>query len=936
MAIDDSSLQDFINALQPSNNVKNAKATAVVERVDDEGVIWVSIPGGVDETPIATTDAEVSKGDVVTVEWRNDALYIAGNTTSPAAGTVRVAAVEQAAQFAREAATQAGEDAAVAKTAADAAQADAATAKDAAEQATEDAAAASSAASAASSAAAAADTKATNAATAAANAQTAADNAASAAATADGKAEAASSAASAAQSSADAAASAASAADQKATAAGTAASAAQTSADNAASAASTAQSSADAAILSATQANSAANGALNSLSTLQDVVGVLNWASENAEYNYTSDTEIEPGKVYWTRSGSGTSADPYVYTPVANPSAASLPDYFEIISVDEAMADFINAHLTVTDDGLYVLNDNSSYKTLIADDGMYIIDALGDTVASFTSSGSTIGVDYHYKVVTLSSKVSILDPSDNQALYISGNSQDPEFPRGYISSDGLITINPWVDNAYNRHDSFMFDSEIHTEKRGNALFEYYNNNGSRGQYTPGHVACVPTSGGPLGVNALESDHIPSLDASKIGSGTLPIELGGTGASTSDAALANLGAATSASVAAVIPFVEDTRTSVTSALTGNCPQLTELVDGQQIVFWQALAGAANMTLNLTLADGTTTGAVPCYFDGTSRLNNHYAAGNVYHLIYRKNVKIGSTTIAEGWWHDADYYKDNAARYYYYYNTIKAKSAIAANSIIVGDASGYEQAKAGVSFDLAYPVVWASAAIASGKVNYSQILYQYVDCNLATNYSSFTGTPGAVVYLVGTVSGSIFTIASEIITTTVPTTADGKVYIPIGRLGTNSTGKNYFLFSSSPHPTLFAHDGTNWGLYTPSCPFPIGAIYMTMDSANPSTLWAGTQWTKVTEGTFLAAAGTSTDYAIGNSGGSNSVTLTTDELPSHSHTVKGVYYKRQTGTTDTYGYISSSGNHSGQTEATGGGQAHENRPSYLAVAMWQRTA
>ena len=96
---------------------------------------------------------------------------------------------------------------------------------------------------------------------------------------------------------------------------------------------------------SATTANMAANGALLGLSTVQDVIGVLTWAEQNAEYQLTADTEIIPGKVYWTRSGSGTSADPYVYTPVAVPVAADLGSYYEITSVDEAMAEYINSHL---------------------------------------------------------------------------------------------------------------------------------------------------------------------------------------------------------------------------------------------------------------------------------------------------------------------------------------------------------------------------------------------------------------------------------------------------------------------------------------------------------------------------------------------------------------------------------------------------------------
>ena len=49
-----------------------------------------------------------------------------------------------------------------------------------------------------------------------------------------------------------------------------------------------------------------------------------------AEYELTTDTDIVSGKTYYTRSGSGTSASPYVYTEVASPQKASLGTYYEM------------------------------------------------------------------------------------------------------------------------------------------------------------------------------------------------------------------------------------------------------------------------------------------------------------------------------------------------------------------------------------------------------------------------------------------------------------------------------------------------------------------------------------------------------------------------------------------------------------------------------
>jgi len=155
---------------------------------------------------------------------------------------------------------------------------------------------------------------------------------------------------------------------------------------------------------SAQTANTAANGALTSLSTVQDVLGVLNWAQENASYSLTQDTDIVPGKTYWTRSGAGTEADPYVYTPVTNPVKSALGTYYEITGVEEAIGDFINAHLALTEEGLWILPDGmdaQSYRVLIAtggqdhvykDAGTYIIDSAGKTVAKL-GEVITLGID---------------------------------------------------------------------------------------------------------------------------------------------------------------------------------------------------------------------------------------------------------------------------------------------------------------------------------------------------------------------------------------------------------------------------------------------------------------------------------------------------------------------------------------------------------------
>lgn len=50
-------------------------------------------------------------------------------------------------------------------------------------------------------------------------------------------------------------------------------------------------------------------------------------------YGITSDEAVVSGKTYYTRSGSGTTESPYVYTPVDDPKTASIASYYEVTDV---------------------------------------------------------------------------------------------------------------------------------------------------------------------------------------------------------------------------------------------------------------------------------------------------------------------------------------------------------------------------------------------------------------------------------------------------------------------------------------------------------------------------------------------------------------------------------------------------------------------------
>lgn len=97
-----------------------------------------------------------------------------------------------------------------------------------------------------------------------------------------------------------------------------------------------AQTAAGQAQTSAANASEYAARALGNLSTVQNVTETLNWITSHGtmaptkDYVLSSDTEVVEGKKYYTRTGSGTEADPYIYTEVADPTGdPSSQNYYE-------------------------------------------------------------------------------------------------------------------------------------------------------------------------------------------------------------------------------------------------------------------------------------------------------------------------------------------------------------------------------------------------------------------------------------------------------------------------------------------------------------------------------------------------------------------------------------------------------------------------------
>ena len=225
------------------------------------------------------------------------------------------------------------------------------------------------------------------------------------------------------------------------------------------------------------------------------------------------------------------------------------------------------------------------------------------------------------------------------------------------------------------------------------------------------------------------------------------------------------------------FVVGTQTTYTAAWTGNA-SFPELHDGQQIAYWLPAASRSNVTLALTLADGSTTEAIPCYYGGSVRLGTQYGAGNIVRLTYRENVTIYSTTIAKGWWADANYNTDTYDRIRIG-TTLKAKTAIAMGRLAVADADGCFPLAAGVPFDVTRPVLYCATAVSAGMYS-SNFYLTFPYCTLRSIEPDFAGTIGTTCYVVGTLAGTTFTPAQSFLTSEVPTQEDGLTYMALGTL------------------------------------------------------------------------------------------------------------------------------------------------------------
>lgn len=499
--------------------------------------------------------------------------------------------------------------------------------------------------------------------------------------------------------------------------------------------------------------------------------------------------------------------------------------------------------------------------------------------------------------------------------------------------------------------------------------------------------------------------------------------------------------TDKSITKGIEYIVGTQASATNLWTGvstdtGCSSGT-LYTGKTIIYHLPVAGSSSAaTLNLTLPDGTTTGAKNIYRLANTTVTTNFAADCDILMVYdgtqwKVNAYVDTNTNTIGYQlrTNAEKYKNGASTSVYRYQllvqTENGLEPFTSTSNSTGTSKTVLSPKYIPGGNIRY--YSATSTIASGvDLPTNSIWQQYnVDLRYSFNITTSTLTSGEPVYIVmevnldGTLSPVYPIGINHPITQTLPSTNDGYVYVLLGQAFSgyqieltplhtmyeykNGKIRQYIAESSGGGGTITdvqvnstsvvtggVADILTEGTYDSSTNkiatmsdvpaessivdliYPVGSIYISTTSTNPGTIFSGTTWTQIQD-TFLLSAGST--YTAGATGGSASHTLTTDELPAHTHgseTLTGSITIRatdsvtsananllqqqsgilsrasdsnvagyrlansnyRTAVTSQYNQISVNATH--EHDSVGGGDSFSTLPPYLVVYMWERTA
>lgn len=205
----------------------------------------------------------------------------------------------------------------------------------------------------------------------------------------------------------------------------------------------------------ATEANTYARGALTSAATVQSVVDTVSWLAEHAAV--TDDTTVDPDKNYYKKNQDGT------YVLVDNPTGN--PHDQGLYEMDDAVSNYVAAHLALATHGLELVLDESSYRIHIGThpvtgqsgtDGVYIIDQNGNVVSYF---GENIRFsDNKRQYIGNNNAYVIFDPANGGSISIGGANITLGDTRSL--DDVLASMDSTISNTLIYDHTYEYDSPV--------------------------------------------------------------------------------------------------------------------------------------------------------------------------------------------------------------------------------------------------------------------------------------------------------------------------------------------------------------------------------------------------------------------------------------------------------------------------------------------
>ena len=266
----------------------------------------------------------------------------------------------------------------------------------------------------------------------------------------------------------------------------------------------------------------------------------------------------------------------------------------------------------------------------------------------------------------------------------------------------------------------------------------------------------------------------------------------------------------------VEFIKGTQTSSTGSWKG-VTQDSSLYDGKTIFYYLPKAGSGNATLNLTLPDGTTTGAKAVRTTGTTQATTHYAAGSVISLTYVQS---------ENAWCRADY---NSNTTYSAMSQSEANTGTATSSrtitakVLSTTINNKAVAIADTITDEDIEELWAVAVTITQSANQTIT----VTASGVAYTSTFTAQPGTTWtativadegYNAGTLSATSGTLTDNITISATPATSQVTPVTPTGGyVGHAGLVAGSYTFNAGTEDEwtyggYASNDFTGWGTFT----------------------------------------------------------------------------------------------------------------------------